>query len=56
MEDVLKTLKVVHLSTLWSDLTQITSNGRQPQNIESGISQEPLVGYYPNLKLKFSGP
>ena len=29
-----------------------TSNRRQPQNKGSGISQQLLVGSYPNLKLK----
>ena len=29
-----------------------TSSGRRPQNMESGISQQPLVGSYSNLKLK----
>ena len=28
-----------------------TSNGRRPQNIESWISQQPLVGSYSNFKL-----
>jgi hypothetical protein len=31
---------------------KMTSNGRQPQIIESGISQPPLVRSYSNLKLK----
>ena len=30
--------------------------GRLPQNIKSRISQEPLVGSYPNFKLKLRGP
>ena len=29
-----------------------TSNGRRPQNIKSGISQQPLIGSYSNFKLK----
>ena len=29
-----------------------TTNGRRPQNMKSGISQQPLVGSYSNLKLK----
>ena len=28
-----------------------TSNGRRPQNIKSGISQQPLIGSYSNFKL-----
>ena len=35
---------------------KMTSNGRQPQNIKSGISQQPLIGSYSNFKLKISGP
>jgi hypothetical protein len=31
---------------------KMTSNGRWPQNIISGIYQQPLVGPYLNLKLK----
>jgi hypothetical protein len=31
-----------------------TSDGRQPQNIKSGISQQPLIGS--SLKLKLGGP
>ena len=34
---------------------KMTSSGRQPQNMESGISQQPLVGSYSNLKLKLIG-
>ena len=30
---------------------KLTSNGRQPQNINSGISQQPLIGSYSNFKL-----
>ena len=30
----------------------MTSNGRWPQNMKSGISQQPLVGSYSNFKLK----
>jgi hypothetical protein len=33
-----------------------TANGRQPQNIHSGISQQPLIGSSSNLKLKLRGP
>ena len=29
-----------------------TSNGRQHQTIKSGISQQPLIGSFPNLILK----
>ena len=29
-----------------------TSNGRRPQNIKSGISQQPLIGSHSNFKLK----
>jgi hypothetical protein len=29
-----------------------TSDGRRPQNIKSGISQEPMPGSYSNIKLK----
>jgi hypothetical protein len=32
-----------------------TSNGRRPQNIDSGISQQPLIGSSSNLKLKLWG-
>jgi hypothetical protein len=31
---------------------KMTSNGRQPQNIKRGISQQTLVGSYSNSKLK----
>ena len=31
-------------------------NGRRPQNIESSISQQPLVGFSSNFKLKLRGP
>ena len=31
---------------------KMTLNGRQPQNIESGISPQPLFGSYSNFKLK----
>jgi hypothetical protein len=30
----------------------MTSDGRQPQNMKSGISQQPLDGSYSNLKLE----
>jgi hypothetical protein len=33
-----------------------TSNGRQPQNIKSGIYQQSLIGSYSNLKLKLREP
>ena len=32
-----------------------TTNGRRPQNMKSGISQQPLVGPYSNLKLMLIG-
>ena len=35
---------------------QTTSNGRQPQNIKSGISQQQLIGTSSNFKLKLMGP
>ena len=31
---------------------KMTSNGRQPQDINSGISQKALFGLYSNFKLK----
>ena len=34
---------------------KMTSNGRRPQNIERGISQQPLIGSYSNSKLKLRG-
>ena len=33
-----------------------TCNGRQPQNIKSWISQQPLIGSSSNFKLKLRGP
>ena len=36
--------------------TNMTSNGRRPQNIKSGISQQPPIGSFSNLKLKLRGP
>ena len=33
-----------------------TSNGRRPQNIKSGISQQPLIGSYSNFQLKLLRP
>ena len=33
-----------------------TTNGRQPQNIKSWISQQPLIGSFSNFKLKLRGP
>ena len=35
---------------------QTTSNGRRPQNIKSRISQQPLIGFSSNFKLKLRGP
>ena len=32
------------------------SKGRRPQNIKSGISQQPLIGLYSNFKLKLRRP
>ena len=69
-EDNPKILKVEYLSNHWPDLSQslgdqtkikmletkTTSNGRRPQNIKSGISQQPLIGSFSNLKLKLRGP
>ena len=37
-------------------LMKATSNGRIPQNIESGISQQPLIGSSSNVILKLMGP
>jgi hypothetical protein len=34
---------------------KMTSNRRRPQNMKTGISQQPLVGSYSNLKLKLIG-
>ena len=34
---------------------KMTSNGRQPQNIKNGISQQPLIGSNSNLKLMLRG-
>ena len=33
-----------------------TSNGTWPQNIKSGISQQPLIGSYFNFKHKLGWP
>ena len=33
-----------------------TSDGRRPQNIKSGISQQALIGSSSNFKLKLRGP
>jgi hypothetical protein len=33
-----------------------TYNGRRPQNIKSGISQQPLIGSYLNVNLKLISP
>jgi hypothetical protein len=53
--------KILNLSS--EDQTKIkmlemktTSNGRRPQNIKSGISQQPLIGSSSNFKLKLRGP
>ena len=35
---------------------KMTSIERQPQNIKSGISQQPLIGSSSNFKLKLRGP
>jgi hypothetical protein len=35
---------------------KMTSGGRRPQKLKLEISQQPLVGYYPNLKLGLGGP
>ena len=34
----------------------MTSNERRPQNIQSGICQQPLIGSSSNFKLKLRGP
>ena len=34
----------------------MTSYGRRPQKLEMGISQQPLIGSYPNLELGLMGP
>jgi hypothetical protein len=33
-----------------------TSDGRQHQNMKSGISQQPVLGFSSNFKHKFRGP
>jgi hypothetical protein len=33
-----------------------TSNGRRHQNIKSGISQQPLLGFSSNFKPELRGP
>ena len=33
-----------------------TPNGRQPKNNKNGISQQPLIGFYSNFKLKLRLP
>jgi hypothetical protein len=33
-----------------------TTNERQPQNIKSGITQQPLIGLYSNFDLKLKLP
>ena len=35
-----------------NDLMKMTTNGRRPQNIKSGISQQPMIGSYSKFKLK----
>ena len=35
---------------------EMTSNGRQPQNNKSGISQQPLIRSYPNFKVNLRSP
>jgi hypothetical protein len=35
---------------------KMTSIGRRPQNIKSGMSQKPLIGSYSNFKLKLRWP
>ena len=43
-----------HNASIEDDLPwKMTSNGRQTQNINSGISQHPLVGFCSNFKPKF---
>jgi hypothetical protein len=64
-EDDLKIWKVEYFSFNWSDLTQIWNlskydqirvykdiKWRRPQNMKSGIYQQPLVWSYSNFKLK----
>ena len=36
--------------------TNMTSNERRPQNIKCGISQQPLIGSFSNLKHKLRRP
>ena len=33
-----------------------TYNGRQPQNMKSGILEQPMIGSHSNVKLKLSWP
>ena len=59
MEDDPKILKVEYLSNchiLHFLKMKKTSNGKQPQNIKSGISQEPMVGAHSNFKPKLRLP
>jgi hypothetical protein len=35
---------------------KMTTNGRRPQNIKSGISQQPCIGFSSNFKLKLRRP
>ena len=43
-------------TTLIEDDLKITSNGRQPQNIKSGLSQQQLIGPYSIFKLSLRRP
>ena len=53
MEDDLKILKVeFNQPYLINPQNKDDLNGRQPQNIKSGISQNPLIISYSNFKLK----
>ena len=38
------------------DENEMTSNGRQPQNIESGVSKQPLIGSSSDVEFKLRGP
>jgi hypothetical protein len=37
-------------------MLKMTFTGRQPQNIKTGISQQPLIGSSLNFKFKALGP
>jgi hypothetical protein len=39
-----------------NDLNENNFFGRLPQNIKSGISQQPLIGSYSNFKLRLRPP